>query len=695
MLKRPVMQTVADFIASLTPRTKYLLSLWILFVLLVAFGIHGSSTGVTAGWWAPEKPYTGYLFKPPQNLSNLDQDGLQELLMAKARGIRWDELLISTPLSLSQLAHNPRFPVVNTNIANGQNMLISPHAPVWHVSTLARPATWGYFFLGAQRGLAWYWWFQVFSCFTALYLLLEVILNGHRGLAAFGAFWYCASAYTVCWSLWPSQVAFFGALGCVTAYHLFASQRKSILIICAILLGLSIPGFIMFLYPAWQVPVGYVVSLVFAGLFIRDKLYLSFKSMLRYRLFFLTMALLLAGGLTLSFLLKCLPDLRVMSNTVYPGKRVSLGGDYSFALVFKGLYNLMTVYTPPPKLGNQSEASSFYYFFPAVFLAICLSKRLARGMGILGWMLVSFLAGMLFFFLVGIPDKVAKLTLLSYVPPYRADAAIGLASIILCVYALAVIKEWSKETRTVWDKVMPLIVGAVVIPFFIFHGLALMKVTDGFLKPSTILMVALFVGFLSYCLVAGNSTGFCGVLSAILVATTALFNPLSTNLDHIYESELAQQIVKLNKESSDRPLWIPYGGIHPGVLITTLGGRSIAGVHWPPQLSLWRSIDPSGGGYEPVYNRYAQVHLSYRPDARWVSFNNFQDDAMEVRISPTHPALKAIGARYVLAMGDAQADVESSKLPLIYKSPNGSFSIFEIPSIDVLQESDQPAQPSN
>lgn len=666
-------------IKSLPLETKSLLGLWVLFVLLVAFGIHGSSTGVTAGWWAPEQSYTGYLFNPPKELTRIDANGVQELLMARARWIRWDELVIATPLALSQLSHNPRFPVVNTNIATGQNMLTFPRIPVWHVVTLARPATWGYFIFGAQRGLSWHWWFQVFSCFTVLYLLLETILKGHRWIAAFGAFWYCASAYNVCWSLWPSQVTFFAALGCLAAYHLLASEKKSIQIISAILLGLSIPGYVMFLYPPWQVSLGYVFLFVFAGLFIRDKLYLSFKSFSGYRLLFLTIALLIAGGLTLSFLITCLPDFKLMSNTVYPGKRVSLGGDYSLALIFKGMYNLSTVYAVPPGLNNQSEASSFYYLFPGVFLAILLSRRLLRGLGIIGWLLVAFLAGMIFFLVVGIPEKVAKLTLMSYVPPYRADAAIGFASIVLCLYVLALIKDQNKEMRSRWEKAMPFVVSAVVGLFFIYHGLALMKLTGGFFLGSTIVGVAFVAGILSWLLLMGRSAAFCVAMGAILVATTAFFNPLSTNLDHIYQSELAQQIVKLNKESPDRPLWICYGGVHPGVLVTVLGGRSLSGVHWPPQLALWRSIDPSGGGYEHVYNRYAQVQLGYRPDSGWVTFNNSQDDAMEVKISPTHPVLLEMGARYVLAMGEAQAAVNESNLSVVYRSQTGSFTIYEIP----------------
>src|SRR2546425_11708891 len=238
-----------NFIVRLSLGTKLLFGLWFFFLVLVAFGIHGSSTGMTAQWWAPEKAYTGFLLGPPRDPSQVDTGELQELMMAKARGIRWDELLVATPLALSQLSHRPRFPVINTNIGNGQNMLVNPHAPVWHIATLARPATWGYFFLGAQRGLAWYWWFRVFACFTALYLLLVIILKGHKALAAFGSFWFCGSAYIICWSLWPAHMTFFAVLACVSAYYLFASPRRVVVGVSAALLGLSVAGFSMMLYP--------------------------------------------------------------------------------------------------------------------------------------------------------------------------------------------------------------------------------------------------------------------------------------------------------------------------------------------------------------------------------------------------------------------------------------------------------------
>ncbi|MBI3653978.1 MAG: hypothetical protein HY231_23345 [Acidobacteria bacterium] len=662
-------------------RTKALLGLWALFFLLVAFGIHGSSTGVTAGWWSPEKPYTGYLLwnPPPQNTdaTNPQLDFRSDLLMAHARWIRWDELMTSTSLSLSQLSHQPKFPVINTNIGIGQNMLINQHVPVWHLASLSRPATWGYFMFGAQRGLAWYWWFQPFSCFTVLCLLLEILLQGKPELAAFGAFWYGGSAYLVCWSNWPAYLTFFLALSCLSAYHILQTEKRSTLIVWAILLGLSIPGFVMILYPPWQVSLGYLFLLVFVGLFIRDKLHHSFRSLYRYRLLALLGALTLAGLIITAYLHTCWPDLKIMAATVYPGKRVSLGGDYSFALLFEGMYNLKTIYQTPLGLINQTESASFYYLFPAVMLAMALSRKFFLRLGVLGWLLAFYLIVLLVFLFVGLPPVLAKLTFLSYVPPYRADPAIGLTSIFLCMLALARAEKPLGEARSKWEGWMPWVVSGLMVLLFVWHGLAFRKLTGTFLSPLAVGLAAVLAGVVSYGLLRGRRAIFCGVLGVVIVATTALFNPLATNLDHLYDSELAQQILYFNKRSPERPLWLCYGGVNTGMLVTVLGGRSLAGQHWPPQLSLWHKFDPFKL-YESAYNRYALVQLDYAERNQGIQFSNPQEDTVTVSVSPHAPLLKAMGARYVLALGEAQGKIKTDELTLLYAAASGNFSIYEI-----------------
>jgi hypothetical protein len=682
MYHSPAFATAFRWFQSLSARNQLIVAVWALFLLLVGLGIHGSSIGFTAKWWSPEAPYKGFLFKVPDRLREPSApvfgEGLGGYLMAHAEMIRWDEFGISTPWALSQLSHKPRFPVINKNIGNGQNMLVVPHTPVLHVATLARPATWGYFLFGARRGLAWSWWFQVFACFTVLLLLFEIILEGNWRLAAFGAFWFCGSAYVVCWSQWPAYTTFFAALICLTAYYLLSSQSKRTLVVSAILFGLGIPGFIMLLYPPWQVTLAHFGLFLFIGLIVRDKLYISARSILRFRLLCIGGAVLLATGLALAWLKTCLPDLRVMAATVYPGHRVSYGGDYLFGLMFKGMYNLSTIYNTPPSLRNQSEAASFFYLFPAAIAGMLISRRFARKIGVVGWILTGYIFAMTIFLLAGVPQTIARLTLLTCVPTYRADLSIGLASIVLCLIAIAAARTLRKESETGWQRLAPWVGSGMVVLFFIIHSLFLMKLTGPFPEPSEALFVSLTAGFASYALLTGWTKGFTAIVATAVVATSAFFNPLATSLDHLYNSELAREIKWIDDQSGDqRPLWICYGGIHPGMLVTVLGCRSLSGVQWPPQLAMWQALDRDGHN-ETVYNRYAEVSLEYTPQKKKVSFANHQEGALTVWVSPLNPVLRSMGARYVLLLGDAQSSVDTSKLDLIYRSASGSFSIYDI-----------------
>src|SRR5215510_294395 len=92
----PVMRSATNSAEKRRLRTAVLCGPWALFTLLVAFGIHGSSTGVSATWWSPDKPYTGYLLDAQSTSTEDWPGGLQNLLMNKARRIRSDESLGST-----------------------------------------------------------------------------------------------------------------------------------------------------------------------------------------------------------------------------------------------------------------------------------------------------------------------------------------------------------------------------------------------------------------------------------------------------------------------------------------------------------------------------------------------------------------------------------------------------------------------
>jgi hypothetical protein len=225
---------------------------------------------------------------------------------------------------------------------------------------------------------------------------------------------------------------------------------------------------------------------------------------------------------------------------------------------------------------------------------------------------------------------------------------------------------------------MHVLASAGVVLLCIIHSLYLLRLTGDFPTPPFALMMAFFMGIAAYLLLAGRLRHFALIILALQLATTWLINPLSTNLDHIYSSELAKEITRINRHSSERPFWIAYGGIHAGQLIAILGGRAMTGVQWPPQLGIWRALDPEGKN-EATYNRYAEISFDYTNDDQQVSFANPQEGTLIVTVSPTNPTLKALGARYVLLMGDTQKLVDTSRLNLTYRSSFDNFSIYEIP----------------
>ncbi len=92
-----------------------------------------------------------------------------------ARFIRSDEWNILIQMAIGQVNAPKKFSVINSNVGiDGNNMLIigMTGVPVSHVSSLAKPATWGFWILDMRSALAWHWWLPFFGCFLALWALM-------------------------------------------------------------------------------------------------------------------------------------------------------------------------------------------------------------------------------------------------------------------------------------------------------------------------------------------------------------------------------------------------------------------------------------------------------------------------------------------------------------------------------------------
>ena len=697
-----------------------LLGTWALFALLVGCKVHGASLAILPQMSrqavAPSQSSNFALAPLRAPLSRLlgraSGDLLTTLLLSRPRSIRSDEWGVSTMWALSQFAHEPRFPVVNSNLGVGQIMLTGAYTPVLHVTALARPVTWGYLLLGEERGFAFAWWFPFFACFSALYLLLDVIFGWGRDrvLAAFGALWFVGSAGVTGWSGWPAYSVFFSAVICLCMYRLITTEQRWKAGIAAGLLGLAVPGLVMCAYPAWLVPLFWLFLLILGALLWRDRspnpdacgdgqgLVQRLQQTWRWRAGLLTLSLGLAGGLVAAYLSAAGPALRALLGTVYPGSRFHAGGGYLYSWLLRGFYNYGSSFLWPGSFDNASEAGSFFLFFPPLAAAWLLRKELRQRCGSVGAVLLALLLFLLVYMFFGLPPIVARITGMGRCHPPRADLVLGLTSILL---SCLVLFHLSRSPGSCLPRSWAL---GVSLAFVALLRRNADHVRDAVpqLPTWSIVATVVFAGCLTYALLRGQRWIFMVGVGLALVPCSLLFNPLTVGTDIVHRIELVQAVRKLSREDrlaaatpsvSPPPLWLCYGELPLpslcGSLITIAGARSLTGVYQSPQLHLWQTLDPFDA-QRSAYNRYAHVDLRLPSPSDAVRFWGEGDrfgipgqrtpDVLSVFVAPDHPRLRALEARFVVVLGGLQNDPAFTRFLRRYQSPSGTFSIFEIPA---------------
>src|SRR5262249_19352772 len=105
----------------------------------------------------------------------------------------------------------------------------------------------------------------------------------------------------------------------------------------------------------------------------------------------------------------------------------------------------------------------------------------------------------------------------------------------------------SSSRRRSWEAAVPLLASAVFAVLIFVTGLMLSLIAGGFPPVRATMLVALVSGLASFTLLTGKQRIFCFLVAAAVIATSAFFNPLSTNLDFLHQSELAQKIIELDR----------------------------------------------------------------------------------------------------------------------------------------------------
>ncbi|MGX7119341.1 DUF7657 domain-containing protein [Enterococcus rotai] len=585
----------------------------IIFILMLLFKIHGSSINL----W-------------DQYVSDYKEGADSGLVVGTPRQIRSDEWLVQTPYSLSQTqtgfkAHNEVITL------NGQDMVVGYNSPAFAFATIAKPFTWGYVLLGKEYGLSWYWGIKLIGLILFSFEMGLILSRRNKYIALLTSLWIPMSAAIQWWFVSPVGDLIFFMLGFLIAIYnyFYYHENKPKRLGLSLLAAICASGFILVLYPALQVPFGYLILLFLLGFF------LEFKGKLRLDKFdglFIGLAILITGILVGGSVIFSWDSIYAVMHTIYPGNRISTGGSFDKKDIFLFLTNWKMSFTDV-SYSNNSELSSFYQFFFVILpLAPVLFYKKIKA-NFYGFLLFTYSCIQLLWILVKFPLSVAKVTLWSYVPEERALLSFSFTAVLLSIWFIAYIWEHKRMNKFAIAGIIAL--NSSIYFYALYRGnlrLYLSKVE---------IVAILVISILVMASLLFKWKGLFSILFVSIILFTGLtVNPIVKGVAPIYEKKIGQAITEINERNPDQ-LWVGERMMYS--YLPMFGVHTFNGVSFTPDLTMWKVLDPERK-QEKIYNRYAHIHAEITDDKPELELLN--PDAFVVRLDSED--IKKIGINYLV-----------------------------------------------
>lgn len=590
------------------------------FACMLIFKLHGSSLNM---WDAYVSEYE-------------NSEAKSGVLTGKPRGVRSDEWLVQSPFSLSQTqtglkTHNEVITI------DGQDMIVGYNSAALDLATIAKPFSWGYVLLGKEYGLSWVWGVKLIGMMLLSFEIGLILTKRNKYLALLASIWIPFSSAIQWWFVSPVGDLIFFTLGFLVAIYnyFFYHENKKRRFLFSLLATLSISGFVLVLYPALQVPLGYLILLFLLGFFF------EFYKKVNIDKFD---GLFIGGAIVATCLILGISirssweSLVLVMNTVYPGKRVSVGGEFPRKDILLFLTNWKMPFVDV-SYTNSSELSSFYHLFFVILpmAPIIFFKKIKENL--YGFLLFIYCLFSLLWMSVSFPEIIAKITLWSYVPSVRVIVSFGLASVLLSLWFIQYI--WERKA------VKNLVVGIVLflnlsVYFFVLYTGNLRL----YVSKIAIIVILLIAAFLIIAVFKKWKASFCIVLTGVVLLTGASVNPLAQGVAPVYEKKIAHAIQAIEKNDPDQ-LWagerLMYG------YLPMLGVHTFNGIAFTPNLESWKILDPDKR-YTDVYNRYAHINVEINNNEPVLQL--LQSDAIVARLNPQ--VIKEYGIKYLVTYKEIQ-----------------------------------------
>ncbi len=579
----------------------------ILFIICVLFKIHGSSIG-------------NYIWNI-QNNSVKDES----VLFGTPRPIRSDEWAILTPYYFSQNSNN--YEIVSYQMSlEGQNMIIGFNAPVKDITILGKPLVWGYMLFGNEYGLSWYWCMKVILIFLSSFEMFYILTKNNKKLSILGAILVTYGPSTQWW-LCPHMpdVILWGMVLFSFVYHFTTNKSENIRNVLTILIPFVVMQYCIALFPSFQVGLGIFFLGLFAVLVYRDKIKI-FEN--KRQIIRLIIVVILSIFLVGYFVVTCKEALKLESNTVYPGRRVALGGTDYVKDLFTDLSTPFLPYTNGRvPYANECEASTYIHFgmfvlmlMPILIQALKKNKERDAILGIY-FSIIVFIYG--FFMIVGFPEWLAKITFFSYIN--RMKMILGFIMVIFTIWFLNTMNNINYKVEKNYYY-LAVFAYSLMLLSFVDYSLK-------FYLPFYLYYVEIILYASILLLIVHKRTDYAySLLIAVVLFSSISINPIVKGISSIEKIESSSKIKQIVDEDPDSYWFANGNSVTYSSFLLLNGAKTINGINFYPDYKKWKMLDPEGE-FESKYNRYGYIVANISGDKQNVIDSYVSPDVITLTIS--------------------------------------------------------------
>lgn len=567
-------------------------------------------------------------------------DALSYPIFGKIRTIRSDEFLVNNPGIFASVMNNPSFEKYNTILRGTDTLNII--SGVYKGLAMIAYQPWKLIFTILPLENAFSFYFYFVPVFAFLFCMeLFYILSKNKLVAFTGATLTIFSSYFLWWGF-PNYLLS-GTATIVFFYKFINEKNIKKQIVFGLLMALSFSIFVCNLYPAWQVPVGYVYLVI--GIWMIKENFVQIKSQSKVQWFIFFGSIGICILLVLNYFISTKEYIQIINQTVYPGKRVEYGSNE----IGKLLCYAQSLFFPIKDMYNNSESGVFFCLFPLSTLLSLYYSIKSKKKDLLSILLLIVEIPMIIYTTIGLPPIVAKLLLFTHSTSVRMIDILGFVQVILIVRLLSFYKD---------EKHIKPIVGGIVAIAFACESVLICKFSfPDYLNKYQMILLFILIFFLSFYLMTNyKDKGFkkFGILIIVVSICSGLcVRPISIGLSSVYAKSAAQEIQKIvSKDPTSK--WVTIGGIETPSFTVMCGAPTINFVNTYPNLKLWHTLDPDKK-YEKIYNRYEHVKVLLTHEE--TSFELIQSDYITLNLS--YKDIKKAKVKYVFANGDCDIDINN------------------------------------